>query len=116
MQSVFGALLTAGYASAMAASIAGAPSAAKVTDDTQAQLTKSFAGAASVAEQYPQYAQQITAAARSAFLRGDRWAYAAGALAVLGGALLVFFLFPKRDDERRLLSEYRTQDTGDSPG
>lgn len=111
LQSIFGALLTAGYASAMAASIAGAPNAAKVTDDTQAQLTKSFAGAESVAEQYPQYAQQITAAARQAFQHGDRWAYAAGALAVLGGALLVFFLFPTRDDERRLLAEYHAVDS-----
>ena len=116
LQSIFGTLLTAGYASAMVASIAGAPQAAQISDATQAQLTKSFAGAESVAEQYPQYAEQITAAARSAFLHGDKWAYAAGALAVLGGAAIVFFLYPKRDAERRLLAEYRTQDTQDSPG
>jgi hypothetical protein len=114
MQSVFGTLLTAGYASAMVASIAGAPKAAQVSDATQAQLTKSFAGAESVAEQYPQYADQITAAAQSAFLHGDKWAYAAGALAVLGGAAIVFFLYPKRDAERRLLAEYRTQDEGEA--
>ena len=111
MQSVFGALLTAGYASAMAASIASAPDSTQIADSTEAQLTKSFAGAESVAEQYPQYAKQITAAAQSAFLRGDRWAYAAGALAVLGGAVLVFLFFPRRDDERRLLAEYRTEDS-----
>ena len=112
MQSVFGALLTAGYVSAMAASIAGAPNAEQISDTTQAQLTKSYAGAESVAEQYPQYAQQITEAAREAFLHGDRWAYAAGALAVLGGAVLVFFLFPRRDAERRLLKDYQAQDEG----
>ncbi len=112
MQSVFGALLTAGYVSAMAASIAGAPNATHISDATQAQLTKSYAGAESVAEQYPQYAPQIVEAARQAFLQGDRWTYAAGALAVLGGAVLVFFLFPKRDAERRLLAEYQAQDEG----
>jgi DHA2 family multidrug resistance protein-like MFS transporter len=111
MQSVFGALLTAGYASAMAASIASAPNSAQIADSTEAQLTKSFAGAESVAEQYPQYAKQITAAAQSAFLRGDRWAYAAGALAVLGGAVLVFLFFPRKDGERRLLAEYRMEDS-----
>jgi hypothetical protein len=26
------------------------------------------------------------------------------------GAAIVFFLFPKRDDEQRLLAEYHTQD------
>lgn len=116
LQSIFGALLTAGYASAMAASIASAPNAEKITDDTQAQLTKSYAGAESVAEQYPQYAQQITEAARQAFLHGDRWAYAAGALAILGGAALVLFLFPRRDDERRLLAEYQAEDSRDEGG
>ena len=87
MQSIFGALLTAGYASAMAASVASAPKATQITDDTQAQLTKSYAGAEAVAKQYPQYAEQIIAAARSAFLHGDRWAYAAGVIAVAAGAL-----------------------------
>ncbi len=63
MQSVFGALLTAGYAAAAATAIAGAPNNAQITENVQNQLTKSFAGAESVAEQYPQYATQITAAA-----------------------------------------------------
>jgi Na+/melibiose symporter-like transporter len=116
MQSVFGALLTAGYASAMAASIASAPNAAKVTDATVAQLTKSYAGAETIAEQYPKYADQITEAARQAFLHGDRWAYLAGALAVLGGAALVFSLFPRRDEERRLLAEYQAEDSGHRNG
>jgi hypothetical protein len=108
MQSVFGALLTAGYAAA--ASNAIAASDKSVTDATQAQLTKSFAGAEDVAQQYPQYSDAILSAARESFLQGDDWAYAAGIVAVVLGALLVFFCFPKRDEEERLLAAYHERD------
>ena len=109
MQSIFGALLTAGYASAMATAIAGASK--DVTDSTQSQLTKSFAGAEAIAEQHPQYADQITAAAKTSFLQGDQWAYTAGLVAVVLGAALVFFMFPRKDEEERLLAEYHAADT-----
>lgn len=110
MQSIFGALLTAGYATAMSASISATGKASQIGDATQAQLTKSFAGAESIAAEYPQYAQQITAAARSAFLRGDVWAYGAGVVAVAAGAAVVFFLFPRHDVELELLAAYRKED------
>jgi MFS transporter, DHA2 family, multidrug resistance protein len=108
MQSIFGALLTAGYASAAAAAISAAP--VSVNDSVQNQLTKSFAGAEAVAEQYPQYADQITGAARTSFLQGDQWAYTAGIVAVLLGAALVFFLFPAKQDEQALLARYAEED------
>ena len=110
LQSVFGALLTMGYAAAMAASITATGKASQISDDTQAQLTKSYAGAETIAEQYPKYADQITEAARQAFLRGDKLAYSAGALAVLAGAAIVFFLFPRKDAEQKLLASYRAED------
>ena len=110
MQSIFGALLTAGYASAMAASIASTGKASQISDATQAQLTKSYAGAEAIAAEYPKYAQPITSAARSAFLHGDVWAYGAGAIAVAAGAVIVFFLFPRHDAELRLLASYRAED------
>jgi len=110
MQSLFGALLAAGYASAMSAAIAGSPNAASVTPAVANSLEMSYAGAQSVAAQYPQYATQITDAAKAAFLAGDRYAYIAGILAVLGGALLVFFLFPKKDAEEKLLARYHAED------
>jgi MFS transporter, DHA2 family, multidrug resistance protein len=113
MQSVFGALLSAGYAAAVSSAIAEAPNASKITDGVQAQLTKSFAGAESVAQQYPKYADQITAAARESFLKGDRLAYLAGIVAVLLGAALVGFLFPRAEEERRLLEGYKTEDDAD---
>jgi DHA2 family multidrug resistance protein-like MFS transporter len=109
MQSIFGALLTAGYASAAAAATAAAPQ--QVNDNVANQLTKSYAGAEAVAQQYPQYASQITAAAKQSFLNGDQWAYAAGVAAILAGATLVFFMFPRRDREKQLLAEYHERDT-----
>jgi MFS transporter, DHA2 family, multidrug resistance protein len=111
MQSIFGALLTAGYASAFAAAIAASPDSSKVSDSTAAALTKSFSSAEALAQQYPQYASQITAAARSSFLSGDQWAYTAGVVAVLIGAALVAGCFPGRDRERELLAEYHAADS-----
>jgi EmrB/QacA subfamily drug resistance transporter len=108
MQSIFGALLAAGYASAAGAAIAA--SNKTVSDEVQTQLTKSFAGAEAIAAEYPQYASQITAGAEAAFLHGDQWAYLAGVVAILLGAVLVFFLFPHRDDEEQLLAAYHAED------
>jgi DHA2 family multidrug resistance protein-like MFS transporter len=108
MQSILGALLTAGYAAAAAAALAG--SSKQVSDSVQSQLTKSFAGAEDTAQQYPQYASQITAAAKTSFLHGDQWAYTAGIVAIVLGATIVFFLFPKRDQEQALLASYRAED------
>ena len=110
MQSIFGALLTAGYAAAATAAIS-ASNSQEISDSVQAQLTKSFAGAKTIAEQEPQYASQITAAAKTSFLQGDQWAYTAGIVAVLLGAVLVWFMFPKRDEEQRLLAEYHAADS-----
>jgi uncharacterized membrane protein YphA (DoxX/SURF4 family) len=112
MQSIFGALLTAGYATAAAAAIGSAPNGAQVTESVRNELTKSFAGAEAVAQQYPQYSSQITAAAKDSFLKGDDWAYAAGIVAVVLGAALVAGLFPQRERERRLLERYDAEDTG----
>jgi MFS family permease len=118
MQSILGALLTAGYASAFGAAIAIASSADKqrITNSVVHQLLRSFASAADTARHYPQYASQITSAAKSAFLSGDQSAYAAGIVAILLGAAVVFFLFPKKDDEERLLAEYHSQDTSRHTG
>jgi MFS transporter, DHA2 family, multidrug resistance protein len=108
MQSIFGALLTAGYAAA--AGVAITASGVDVTSSVQNQLTKSFAGAVDTAQQYPAQAEQIVAAAKASFLQGDQWAYSAGIIAVLLGAVLVFAKFPTRDEERRLLAGYHADD------
>jgi MFS transporter, DHA2 family, multidrug resistance protein len=111
MQSIFGALLTAGYAAAAAAAIASDPNQAQISSSVQSQLTKSFAGAENIAAQYPQYASQITAAAKASFLQGDQWAYMAGIVAVLIGAAVVFFLFPRKAEELKLLASYSVEDS-----
>jgi EmrB/QacA subfamily drug resistance transporter len=108
MQSIFGALLTAGYAAAVSAQIAASDK--DVTSSTQAALTKSFASAEAVAQQHPQYANAIIAGAKQAFLDGDDWAYAAGVVAILLGAVLVYFMFPKHEEEKQLLASYHAQD------
>jgi DHA2 family multidrug resistance protein-like MFS transporter len=110
--SLFGALLAAGYAASMAATLATYPNAAEVPASVSQGLEMSYSGAQAVAQQYPQYATQITAAAKTAFLAGDQSAYIAGIIAVLIGFALVFFLFPKRDEERKVLAEYHAEDTG----
>ena len=116
MQSIFGALLVAGYAKAANAAIAASPQASNVTSSVQSELTKSFAGAESVAQQYPQYADQIIAAAKTSFLKGDQWAYVAGIIAVLLGAALVAFRFPKREEEKALLAAYHQADVAEASG
>jgi MFS transporter, DHA2 family, multidrug resistance protein len=112
MQSIFGALLTAGYAAAAGAAIAA--SGRNVTQNVQAELTKSFAGAEGVAQQYPQFAGQITAGAKAAFLQGDQWAYVAGIVAVLLGAVVVAFCFPRAEEERQLLARYHQEDAAEA--
>ena len=110
MQSIFGALLTAGYASAAGSLIAS--SGKDVTASTQAELTKSFSSAADTASRYPASVQDsIIAGAKTAFLDGDQWAYTAGVVAILVGAVLVFFWFPKKQEEERLLAAYQAEDT-----
>jgi MFS family permease len=117
MQSIFGALLVAGYSAAMATSIANSPAAGDeaLTDGIQSQLLKSFGGAEAVARQYPQYAPQIEAAARDAFLDGDRWAYLAGVVAVSAGATIVALFFPGKAEEEELLARYNAEDAA-APG
>ncbi len=112
MQSILGALLTAGYATAFSKLIADAPNGSQISDQVQNELTKSFSSAANSAEQYPQYASQIIEAARTSFVDGQDWAYVAGLVAILLGAALVFFMFPKHDGEIALLEQYAGEDAG----
>jgi len=110
MQSVMGAFLTAGYAAAAGAAIVS--SGENITTTVQNELTKSFSSAADAARQYPQYSKQITSDAQTAFLQGQHWAYLAGIIAVLIGAAVMYFFFPKRDEEQELLARYQDVTAG----
>ena len=110
MQSILGALLTAGYAGAFTKAVAASPEATQITDQVVGQLTKSYAGAAGVAERYPQYASEIIRAADSSFVTGQRWAFAAGLVCMVCGMALVATCFPRRDRERAMVAEFARLD------
>ena len=112
MQAVLGSLLTAGYAFAFSQQLASStdPDASEVSAQTQAALTQSYAGAEAIAQQYPQYADAITTAAREAFLSGANWAYAFAIVSGVLGALLVALRFPGRQGEAEQLASYEAED------
>ena len=114
MQSILGALLTAGFATAAAGAIAEAPNKAqaRVTTAVENELTKSFDSAEATARRYPRYSQAITEGAKKAFLDGADWSYAAGIIAIVLGGTIVFLRFPKHQEERRLLAQYAAEDAG----
>ena len=93
MQSIFGALLTAGYATAAAAAIgalrqAGHRQRPEPADEVVRQRRGRRAAVPAVRE--PDH----RGGASTSFLEGDQWAYLAGIVAILLGAALVFFFFP----------------------
>ncbi len=110
MTSIFGALLTAGYASAMSNAIA--ESGKDISQSTQAQLQLSYASAENLAAKHPANADNILAAAQQSFLDGDKWAYTAALAAVALGMALVWFFFPKKAEETALRAAYHAEDTG----
>jgi DHA2 family multidrug resistance protein-like MFS transporter len=110
MQSVLGALLTIGYASSFDDLIAGAPQGSEITGEVTAQLTRSFAGAESVASGYPQYSTQILQAANESFVAGQKWAFFVGLVAMGLGVVLVWLAFPDKDDEATMLASYERSD------
>ncbi|MFM7063735.1 MAG: MFS transporter [Actinomycetes bacterium] len=112
MQSLMGALLTAGYAAAVSAAIDAAPasSQALIDEQTRSTLSASYSSAAEVAARYPQYSDTIVAAAKTSFLQGQSWAYGAASVAVVVGAVVVFFCFPDREQERAVLAQYAAED------
>jgi MFS family permease len=110
LQSIFGALLTAGYGAAFSAQIAASPDGQHISDTVQNELIRSFSSATQTAQRYPQYASEITAAAKSSFLSGADRAYVVGVIAIVIGAVIVFFLFPRKEREDQLLAAYHAED------
>lgn len=112
MTSIFGALLTAGYAKSFSTKISGLPSSeqSQISNNIISELLKSFDSASNVALQYPQYSSNIINAAKYSFLAGDHWAYLAGILAIFIGGVLIYFKFPNNEDEKRLLESYEAED------
>ena len=83
----------------------------KITDQVQAELTKSFSSAADTAAAVSRVPEpDHRGGAKSSFLQGDEWAYLAGIVAILLGAALVFFLFPTKEPREALLAQYHAED------
>jgi hypothetical protein len=101
MQAIMGGLLAAAYAAGIAADLAGLPAqdAAMVSDQTADALTSSFQSAEQVAQQYPDYASQITAAAADAFTSGKSAAIAVALAMTLVGLVLVLLVYPRKAAE-----------------
>lgn len=111
MQSIMGAILGAGYTAAVTAAIANAPASVKaqITGSIHNALTKSFGSAVDLAAQFPEYQKQIVEAAQESFLAGANWAYLTGIIAMVIGAALVWFFFPKRQQERAMYQEFGSE-------
>jgi EmrB/QacA subfamily drug resistance transporter len=112
LQSIMGALLTAGYAAAFSKQISSSPNASQVNANVESELTKSFDSATHIAQQYPEYSKQIVSAAKESFIHGQHWAYASGVIAVVLGGFVVGIFFPKRAAEVELLASYQRIDAG----
>ncbi|MGX5682458.1 MFS transporter [Schumannella luteola] len=103
MSSVLGAILAAGFSRSFAAAIESSPDAATVGDEVTRALQASYASALHVAEQYPQFKDEIIEAARASLQAGAIGAYAVGAVAIAIGAVLVALVLPSHDEERALV-------------
>jgi MFS family permease len=108
LQAILGAVLTAGYAKAFTKQIADAP--ASVTDSVTTQLTKSFSSAENIAMQYPQYSEQIVAAAKQSFVDGQQVSFTVGIVSMLIGLAVVWFGFPTKNAEIDLVTGYQRSD------
>lgn len=112
MTSIFGVLLTAGYYMNFSRLVTNLSEHQKalISDNIVNELLKSYSSAADVARTYPIYHDQIVIAAKTAFLTGSDWTHIAAVLAIILGAAIVYFKFPKKEEERRMHEEYDAQD------
>lgn len=105
MQSLLGAVLASGFATAAATLISDSSRASEVTNDMMLALQSSFASAAHVASQNPDVADNILEGARQALVYGSFSAFLIGAGAVLLGFIIVIFAVPSLAKEREAASD-----------
>lgn len=110
MQGVLGAILAAGFAQAFAKLIDDSGQAANISAQVTAALQASYASALQVADQYPQYKDQIIQAAQQSLETGAIAAYAFGAVAIAIGAAVIWFFLPKKQKELELVESYAAED------
>ncbi len=110
MPGVLGAILAAGFAQAFAKLIDDSGQAANISAQVTAALQASYASALQVADQYPQYKDQIIQAAQQSLETGAIAAYAFGAVAIAVGAAVIWFFLPKKQKELELVESYAAED------
>jgi DHA2 family multidrug resistance protein-like MFS transporter len=101
-QAVMGTLLAVEYTSYFTKAFAALPpqQAQQLSQQAVATISQSFAGAEQVAKQFPQaQAQQLVAAAQQAFVDGKTAAIVFAVIASLVGLVVVWFLYPNKQDE-----------------
>lgn len=106
MQALLGAVLAGGFASTFAEIIADSSEAGKVSAEVTSALQSSFASAAHVASQYPDLSDDIMEAARQSLVAGSLGAYLIGAVAIVIGAIVVWFGLPTHKKETALRQQY----------
>ncbi len=104
---VMGALLTIRYTNYFTKAFASLPAsqAQNLSQQVATTISKSFAGAVQVAQQYSASSEQILNAAKTAFLQGQDAAYVVGIIAVIVAVLFVVFVYPDKSGEDATFAE-----------
>jgi len=110
MQAILGAILAAGFAESFRRQIEATGEAANISDSVTHALQASYASALRVAEQYPQYHDQIVTAATRSMVTGAWAAYLIGAIAIVIGTIVVAVFLPNYEQEKELVASYARED------
>jgi len=104
---VMGALLAIRYTNYFTKAFASLPAeqAQNLSQQVATTMSKSFAGAAQVAQQYSSYSAQILNATKTAFLQGQDAAYLVGIIAAIVAVLFVLFVYPNKTGEDATFAE-----------
>jgi MFS transporter, DHA2 family, multidrug resistance protein len=111
-QAVMGTLLAVEYTNYFTKAFAALPpqQAQQLSQQAAATVSQSFAGAEQVAKQFPQaQAQQLVAAAQQAFVDGKTAAILFAVIACLIGLVVVWFLYPNKQDEEATYARVASQ-------
>jgi MFS transporter, DHA2 family, multidrug resistance protein len=112
-QAVLGTLLAVEYTHYFTKAFASLPpqQAQQLSQQAAATISQSFTGAEQVAKEFPQAeAQQLVAAAQQAFVDGKTAAILFAAIAAIIGFVVVFFLYPSKQDEEATYARVAGQD------
>jgi len=107
-----GALLTIRYTNYFTKAFASLPAqqAQNLSQQVATTMSKSFAGAVQVAQQYSASSAQILNAAKTTFLQGQDAASVVGIIAVIVAVLFVLFVYPNKTGEDATFAEVTRQE------